>query len=143
MIGRILMFCRGVDFFIVEIKMQNHGDLKSIIEVGRCVLADWTDVYMLYLDVPVVTVSQDTPQDPVEPVAVFKHNQNGYSLALLTASVVAEGFPVDGSEIVLPAYFHDSIKWNQNELEAEETGNTGTVSDNIEIKILDQHGRAL
>ena len=123
--------------------MQNHGELKSIIEVGRCVLADWSDVFMLYLDVTVLEVSKDSAADPVEPIAVFKHNQNGYNLALLTAYIVEEGFNVPGTEIVLPADFHDDIKWNQNEIEELETGNTGTKSDNINVEILDQHGHKI
>lgn len=123
--------------------MQNHGELKSIIEVGRCVLADWSDVYMLYLDVTVLEVAQEVPSDPVEPIAVFKHSKNGYSLALLAASVIAEGFPDHGTEIELPESFHNDIKWSQNDIAEEETGNTGTKSDNIEVKILDVHGREL
>lgn len=123
--------------------MAEHGELKSIIEVGRCVLADWSDVYMLYLDVTVIEVSKDSATDPVVPVAVFRRDKTGYNLALLTAYVVAEGFPLPGAEVVLPADFHDDIKWNQNELAEEETGNTGTKSDNIEVKILDANGREM
>lgn len=123
--------------------MANHGELKSIIEVGRCVLADWSDVYMLYLDVTVLEVANETPHAPVEPLAVFKHDQNGYSVALLAASVIAEGFPDHGTNIDLPESFHNDIKWDQNEIAAEETGNTGTKSDNIEVKILDKNGREL
>lgn len=123
--------------------MQNHGELKSIIEVGRCVLADWTDVFMLYLDAQVLVVAQEDPTNPVEPIAVFKHNQNGYNLALLTAYIVEEGFNLPGSDIVLPADFHDDIKWNTGEIDDIETGNTGTRSDNIEVKLVDVHGREM
>lgn len=123
--------------------MAEHGELKKIIEVGRAVLADRSDVFMVYVDVTALEVANDKPEDPVVPLGVFVHTENGYNLALLAAWIVAERYPENGSAIVLPEEFHEDIKWNANIGEGEAEGNVGTISDDINIKILGADGRVL
>lgn len=119
--------------------MHDPASLKQIMEVGRCLIAEWgSDPFELYLDVTVAEAQEGN----CLPAATFRHDEEGWNIALLTAEIIAEGFPV--GRVILPEGMKD-IKWGTSAYEddPDETGNTGTVSDSIDPVLVDTHGRPL
>jgi len=116
------------------------GQLRQVIEVGRVILADFTDHYAVFLDVPVTEV-QDTTK---LPIATLPSGKQSWAVANLMAALISETWP--SGEIDLPSWFNDDLKWASdiiNESDNGESGNVGTVSDNVSIKLLDRHGREM
>jgi len=116
------------------------GELKQVIEVGRCLIVDMTDEYRVFLDVPVTEV-QDTTK---LPIATLPSGKQSWAVANLMAALISETWP--SGEIDLPLWFNDDLKWASdiiNESDNGESGNVGTVSDNVSIKLLDRNGREM
>jgi len=116
------------------------GQLRQVIEVGRVIIADCTDYYHVFLDVPVTEV-QDTTK---LPIATLPSGKQSWAVANLMAALISETWP--SGEIDLPSWFHDDLRFASeiiNDSDNGESGNTGTVSDSLTIKILGKDGRPL
>jgi len=116
------------------------GQLRQVIEVGRVIIADCTDYYHVFLDVPVTEV-QDTTK---LPIATLPSGKQSWAVANLMAALISETWP--SGEIDLPSWFNEDLKWASeiiNESDNGESGNVGTVSDNVSIKLLDRNGREM
>lgn len=113
--------------------------LKSILEVGRIFLADFTEEYRLYKDVTI----QEVGEPLTVPFAIFRGDKDGYACAYLTAILIAERFPT--GEIVLPDFMFDGLYIGGVADEDAEGfgGNTGTKDDSATPRLVRPDGRPL
>lgn len=114
----------------------NPEKLIQILQVGRVIIADFTDAYYLFVDC--------TPAEVQEfgtiPFAMFGTGPGAFNLAKLVAAMIVEICPT--GELTLPDVFEGEVK-SYADLCEETQGNTGNVSDDVDIRLLDGHGRPL
>jgi hypothetical protein len=116
------------------------ADLRQVIEVGRVWIADFTTEYRVFLDCSVVDVQ--TPG--TQPFATLPAGKQSWAVANLMAALISETWPT--GTIDLPEWFNDDLKFADeiiNDTELGGYGNVGTLSDDINIKILGRDGRPL
>lgn len=111
--------------------------LVEIIEIGCVFIANYGDQLRLFKNVTV----QEAQEEDTLPFAKVSGGYDGKRLAVLFAFIVAEH--MKNGKLELPDFLTEGVQ-SAAELEAEIIeGNTGTVDDNINIRILGQDGHPL
>ena len=123
-----------------EAAPEDTRKLRELLEIGSVIIADWTDEYMLFRGMSIAEAQE--PDAP--PFAKIVGGVEGKKIAVLVGFIVAEHMR-DG-RLELPEFLTDGFK-SANELIADAEpgadGNTGTVSDNVSVKLVGVDGKEL
>jgi len=120
--------------------MPQPDKLRSILEAGRVIVADFTDAIYLFVDV----TPADVQTHGTVPYAMFRADQNGMNMAKLAAAIIVDLCPT--GELIIPNAFAGEEEWGSDigrEDEPGAAGNTGTVDDNVNVRLLGADGHIL
>ena len=121
-----------------EMGEETSNELTSILEAGHVIIASYPDHHGLFFGADIQAIQDGE----AELVAVFSAGTQGFNLAKLCAAMIAQLCP--NSELNLPDIFAGEVLTAAELLSDQDpgaTGNVGTSSDSVDVKILDSTGR--